>query len=225
MSLISLVDASKDFGIRTLFANLTLHIREGDRLGLIGPNGSGKSTLLKVLAGEEPLWEGERRYSSRLRVELVGQESSVDPGLTVLEQVLAGCGEKRDLLLRFSELSEAVAENPDNAMLLAELGVLSQRMDESEAWSLEQQCQEVLQRLGITDLHSPVEALSGGYRKRVGLASALVACPDVLLLDEPTNHLDAAAVEWLQSWLDRYPGALVLVARPLRAGSRDPEDR
>ena len=211
MSLISLVDASKDFGIRTLFADLTLHIREGDRLGLIGPNGSGKSTLLKVLAGEEPLGGGERRCSTRLRVELVGQESSVDPGLTVLEQVLAGCGEKRDLLLRFSELSEAVADNPDNAVLLAELGVLSQRMDESEAWSLEQQCQEVLQRLGITDLHSPVEALSGGYRKRVGLASALVACPDVLLLDEPTNHLDAAAVEWLQSWLDRYPGAVVLV--------------
>ncbi len=211
MSLISLVNASKDFGIRTLFADLTLHIREGDRLGLIGPNGSGKSTLLKVLAGEEPLGGGERRCSSRLRVELVGQESSVDPGLTVLEQVLAGCGEKRDLLLRFSELSEAVADSPDNAVLLAELGVLSQRMDESEAWSLEQQCQEVLQRLGITDLHSPVEALSGGYRKRVGLASALVACPDVLLLDEPTNHLDAAAVEWLQSWLDRYPGAVVLV--------------
>ncbi|WP_413429882.1 ABC-F family ATP-binding cassette domain-containing protein [Synechococcus sp. Cu2B8-bc1011] len=211
MSLISLVDASKDFGIRTLFADLTLHIREGDRLGLIGPNGSGKSTLLKVLAGEEPLGEGERRCSSRLSVELVGQESSVDPGLTVLEQVLAGCGEKRDLLLRFSELSEAVADNPDNSTLLAELGVLSQKMDESEAWSLEQQCQEVLQRLGITDLHSPVEALSGGYRKRVGLASALVACPDVLLLDEPTNHLDAAAVEWLQSWLDRYPGAVVLV--------------
>ena len=211
MSLISLVDASKDFGIRTLFADLTLHIREGDRLGLIGPNGSGKSTLLKVLAGEEPLGGGERRCSSRLKVELVGQESSVDPGLTVLEQVLAVCGEKRDLLLRFSELSEAVADNPDNAVLLAELGVLSQRMDESEAWSLEQQCQEVLQRLGITDLHSPVEALSGGYRKRVGLASALVACPDVLLLDEPTNHLDAAAVEWLQSWLNRYPGAVVLV--------------
>ena len=76
---------------------------------------------------------------------------------------------------------------------------------------LEQQCQEVLQRLGISDLHRPVEDLSGGYRKRVGLASAAVASPDVLLLDEPTNHLDAAAVEWLQSWLDRYPGAVVLV--------------
>ena len=211
MSLISLVDASKDFGIRTLFENLTLHIREGDRVGLIGPNGAGKSTLLRVLSGKEPLGGGERRCSSRLRIELVGQDSTVEPGLTVLEQVLAGCGEKRELLLRFSAVSEAVAQSPEDTMLMRELGALSERMDEEGAWGLEQQCQEVLQRLGISDLHRPVEDLSGGYRKRVGLASALVAGPDVLLLDEPTNHLDAAAVEWLQSWLDRYPGAVVLV--------------
>ena len=211
MSFISLVDAAKDFGIRTLFADLDLHIGEGERLGLIGPNGAGKSTLLKVLAGQEPLGQGERRCSPRLRVALVGQDTQVTPGLTVLEQVLEGCGTKRDLLLRFSELSDAIAAKPDDETLLAELGVLSQRMDEEEAWSLEQQCREVLQKLGISDLQRSVEALSGGYRKRVGLASALVACPDVLLLDEPTNHLDAAAVEWLQSWLDRYPGALVLV--------------
>ncbi|QNI59759.1 ABC transport system ATP-binding/permease protein [Synechococcus sp. BIOS-U3-1] len=211
MSLISLVDASKDFGIRTLFENLTLHVREGDRVGLIGPNGAGKSTLLRVLSGKEPLGGGERRCSSRLRIELVGQDSTVEPGLTVLEQVLAGCGEKRELLLRFSAVSEAVARSPEDTVLMRELGVLSERMDEEGAWGLEQQCQEVLQRLGISDLHRPVEDLSGGYRKRVGLASALVAGPDVLLLDEPTNHLDAAAVEWLQSWLDRYPGAVVLV--------------
>ena len=211
MSLISLVEASKDFGIRTLFENLTLHIREGDRVGLIGPNGAGKSTLLRVLSGKEPLGGGERRCSSRLRIELVGQDSTVKPGLTVLEQVLAGCGEKRELLLRFSAVSEAVAQSPEDTTLMRELGALSERMDEEGAWGLEQQCQEVLQRLGISDLHRPVEDLSGGYRKRVGLASALVASPDVLLLDEPTNHLDAAAVEWLQSWLDRYPGAVVLV--------------
>ena len=211
MSLISLVDAAKDFGIRTLFADLDLHISDGERLGLIGPNGAGKSTLLKVLAGLEPLGHGERRCSPRLRVALVGQDSQVTPGLTVLEQVLEGCGTKRELLLRFTALSDAIAANPDDEALLAELGVLSQRMDEEEAWSLEQQCREVLQKLGISDLQRPVESLSGGYRKRVGLASALVASPDVLLLDEPTNHLDAAAVEWLQSWLDRYPGALVLV--------------
>jgi|TARA_Y100000287_G_scaffold151805_1_gene127523 ATP-binding cassette subfamily F protein uup len=211
VSLISLVDASKDFGIRTLFEDLTLHIREADRVGLIGPNGAGKSTLLRVLSGKEPLGGGERRCSSRLRIELVGQDSKVEPGLTVLEQVLAGCGEKRELLLRFSAVSEAVARAPEDTTLMRELGALSERMDEEGAWGLEQQCQEVLQRLGISDLHRPVEDLSGGYRKRVGLASALVASPDVLLLDEPTNHLDAAAVEWLQSWLDRYPGAVVLV--------------
>jgi len=211
VSLISLVGAAKDFGIRTLFTDLDLHIGEGERLGLIGPNGAGKSTLLKVLAGPAPLGAGERRCSTRLKVELVGQESRVTPGLTVLEQVLEGCGTKRDLLLRFSALSDAVAGDPGNQALLAELGDLSQRMDEEEAWSLEQQCREVLQKLGISDLQRPVEDLSGGYRKRVGLASALVASPDVLLLDEPTNHLDAAAVEWLQSWLDRYAGALVLV--------------
>ena len=211
MSLISLVGASKDFGIRSLFENLDLHIDQGDRLGLIGPNGAGKSTLLKVLAGVEPLGHGERRCSSQLRLELVTQDSLIKPGRTVLEEVLAGCGEKRELLIRFKELSDAVAQAPDNTKLMAELGQVSQRMDDAEAWSLEQQCMEVLQRLGIKDLQRPVEQLSGGYRKRVGLASALVARPDVLLLDEPTNHLDAKAVEWLQSWLDRYPGALVLV--------------
>ena len=211
MSLISLVGAAKDYGIRTLFSELDLHIGEGERLGLIGPNGAGKSTLLRVLAGQEPLGEGTRRSSPQLRVELVGQESRITPGFTVLEQVLEGCGAKRELLLRFNALSDAIAREPDSESLLSELGQLSQRMDEEEAWSLEQQCREVLQKLGISDLQRPVEDLSGGYRKRVGLASALVACPDVLLLDEPTNHLDAAAVEWLQSWLDRYPGALVLV--------------
>jgi ATP-binding cassette subfamily F protein uup len=221
--LISLVGASKDFGIRTLFADLNLHIGDKERLGLIGPNGAGKSTLLKVLAGSEPLGNGERRCSPRLRVELVGQDSRITPGLTVLEQVLEGCGAKRDLLLRFNTLSDAVAAAPDNTALLSELGELSQTMDEEDAWSLEQQCREVLQKLGIGDLQRPVEDLSGGYRKRVGLASALVACPDVLLLDEPTNHLDAAAIEWLQSWLDRYPGCpRISHPRPLRARSCHP---
>ena len=95
-------------------------------------------------------------------MELVGQDSVVEPGLTVLEQVLAGCGEKRELLLRFSAVSETVAREPDNATAMKELGALSERMDEEGAWGLEQQCQEVLQRLGISDLHRPVEDLSGG---------------------------------------------------------------
>ncbi len=211
MTLISIVEAAKDFGIKPIFQNLNLHINEGERLGLIGPNGSGKSTLLKVLAGLEPLKSGHIKYSPYLRMELVGQDTVVKPGRTVLEEVLAGCGEKRELLFRFNSLTNAIAKSPKDSKILSELGELSQRMDEAEAWSLEQQCKEILQRLGISELQRPIEQLSGGYRKRVALASALVSKPDLLLLDEPTNHLDAISVEWLQSWLDKYRGALVLV--------------
>ncbi len=211
MSLVSLVKASKDFGVRSLFKGITIHINEGERLGLIGPNGAGKSTLLKILAGLEPLGEGERRCSPKLKIELVGQESSLKSSRTVIEEVLANCGEKRELILRFNQLSNDVAKKPNDRRLLEDLGQISQRMDTAQAWRLEQQCQEVLQRLGITDLYRSVQELSGGYQKRVRLASALVSKPDLLLLDEPTNHLDATAVQWLQNWLDQFHGALVLV--------------
>ncbi len=211
MNLISLVGASKDFGIRSLFKDLDLHIQEKDRLGLIGPNGTGKSTLLKVLAGLEPIEAGERRCSPKTSIELVDQQSLINPGQTVLEAVLAGCGAKSDLLIRFYNLSNKVAESPSDKKLLSALSQLTLEMDEAKVWSLEQQCKEILQRLGINDLQCPVEELSGGYLKRISLASSLVAQPDVLLLDEPTNHLDAITVEWLQAWLGKYPGALVLI--------------
>ncbi len=209
--LISLVNASTDFGIKNLFKNLDLHINKNERLGLIGPNGSGKSTLLRVLAGIEPLMEGERRCLSSLRISLVGQETKYNSEKSILEEVLEGCGAKRKLLLNFSKLSRKIAQNPEDEDLLKKLGQASELMDTAGAWNLEQQCQDVLRRLGIKDLDKPVKDLSGGYRKRVGLAAALVSNPDVLLLDEPTNHLDASAVEWLQNWLDHYEGALVLI--------------
>ena len=215
MSLISLVGAGKDFGLRTLFEGLDLHIAAGDRLGLIGPNGAGKSTLMRVLAGVEPLGSGQRRCVPRTRIVLVDQEPQLDPGRTVLEQVFSASGEKMELLRRFTAVSEALAlahrEGRDDSQLLAELGALNSRMDQSQAWGLEQQIREVLQRLGIADIHRPVGDLSGGYRKRVALPAALVADPEVLLLDEPTNHLDADGVQWLQDYLQRFAGALVLI--------------
>ena len=209
--LISLVNASTDFGIKNLFKNLDLHINKRERLGLIGPNGSGKSTLLRVLAGVEPLMEGERRCLSSLRISLVGQETNFDSKKSILEEVLEGCGEKRKLLLNFSKLSSQIAKNPKDESLLKKLGHVSELMDLAGAWNLEQQCQDVLHRLGLKDSERPVKDLSGVYLKRVCLAAALVSNPDVLLLDEPTNHLDASAVEWLQNWLDHYEGALVLI--------------
>jgi ABC transport system ATP-binding/permease protein len=215
VSLISLVGVRKDFGIRTLFDNLSLHVEPGDRLGLIGPNGAGKSTLLRVLAGEEPVGAGERRTMPQARVVLVSQEPQLDPERTVLEAVFAGSGEKMALLARYTAVSDALAHAPgggaDQQNLLAELGQLNARMDQTQAWALEQQVREVLERLGVQDVNRRVGDLSGGYRKRLALAAALVAEPDVLLLDEPTNHLDADGVQWLQGFLGRFPGALVLV--------------
>ena len=215
MSLISLVDVRKDFGIRTLFAGLTLHVGERERLGLIGPNGAGKSTLMRLLAGLEPAGSGERRVQPQARIVLVSQEPEIDPERTVLEQVFEGSGEKMQLLRRYTEVSEALAHahavGDDDSSLLAELGSLNARMDQSQAWDLEQQIREVLQRLGIGDTQRRVGDLSGGYRKRLALAAALVAEPDVLLLDEPTNHLDANCIQWLQGYLQRFQGALVLI--------------
>ena len=215
MSLISLVDVRKDFGIRTLFAGLSLHVGERERLGLIGPNGAGKSTLMRLLAGLEPAGSGERRVQPQARIVLVSQEPEIDPERTVLEQVFEGSGEKMQLLRRYTEVSEALAHahavGDDDSSLLAELGSLNARMDQSQAWDLEQQIREVLQRLGIGDTQRRVGDLSGGYRKRLALAAALVAEPDVLLLDEPTNHLDANCIQWLQGYLQRFQGALVLI--------------
>ena len=213
MSLISLVGAAKDFGLRSLFADFELHVGERDRLGLIGPNGAGKSTLLRVLAGLEPLDRGERRCHARTRVVLLDQEPRLDPALTVLEQVFAGDGEAMALLREHAGVSHRLALHPEDGQLLARLSALQHRMDSCQAWDLERRCREVLERLGIDVAHQErtIGELSGGNRRRVALAAALVAEPEVLLLDEPTNHLDAEGVEWLQSYLDRFAGALVLV--------------
>jgi ATP-binding cassette subfamily F protein uup len=146
---------------------------------------------------------------------LVSQEPQLEPERTVLEQVFAASGEKMALLARYTAVSDALAHAPGGGAhqqsLLAELGQLNARMDQTQAWALEQQVREVLERLGVRDGQRRVGDLSGGYRKRLALAAALVAEPDVLLLDEPTNHLDADGVQWLQGFLGRFPGALVLV--------------
>jgi ATP-binding cassette subfamily F protein uup len=180
-------------------------------MGLIGTNGSGKSTLLRVMAGLEPPSGGSVQINPRSRVIYVDQNPSLDPNRTVLEQVFADSGEKMQVVKRYEQIMLDLQVDPSNSNLLAELGSISSRMDQLNAWELERQCHEVLNRLGINDTQKKVGELSGGYRKRLALAAALVAEPDGLLLDEPTNHLDALATEWLQGFLARFAGALVLI--------------
>jgi ATP-binding cassette subfamily F protein uup len=215
VTLIRLEGAGKDFGVRPLFRALDLTLEAGDRLGLIGPNGAGKSTLLRVLAGVEPLGEGSRYCQARLEVVLLNQEPAFDPEATVLDQVFQGAGDRMALLRDYERLSLALSAEPGSETLLSRLSEVQRLMEARQAWDLERHCHTVLDRLGIGSqpevLAQRMGSLSGGNRRRVALAAALVAQPDVLLLDEPTNHLDAEGVEWLQSWLDRYPGAVVLV--------------
>ena len=147
MALISLIKATKDFGLKPLFTELDLYINKNERLGLIGANGSGKSTLLKVLAGKESLLSGQRVCSSVVSICLVGQENKLNRQNSIIEEVLKGCGQKRKLLLRFNEITEEIAKAPEKKNLLQELGSLSNLMDASKAWNLEQECQEILRRL------------------------------------------------------------------------------
>ena len=150
---ISLISASKDFGLKTLFNNLTLHITKKERLGLIGANGSGKSTLLKVIAGIETINSGERFCSPKIKIQLVQQETNFEEERSILEEVIANCGEKRKLLIKFKELTEAIAKSPNDENLLTKLGSLSEEMDSNQAWDLEKKCAEILKNLGIKDIH------------------------------------------------------------------------
>ncbi len=212
MSVLVLRDVKKDFGIKAILKSASFSLEPAERVGLIGTNGSGKSTLLKAIAGLEPIDGGEIQAAAGMRAIYLPQEPPIDPELTILEQVLADSREAAASLLEYDQLSEQLALDPTSDRLLARLAAVNQKLDALGAWKLETKAKIALDRLGVRDLQTKVGTLSGGQRKRVALAAALVAEPDVLLMDEPTNHLDADAVEWLQDYLASvFRGALLLV--------------
>jgi ABC transport system ATP-binding/permease protein len=211
MSLINLQSVKKDFGIKEILKDASFSLDANDKVGLIGTNGSGKSTLLKMIAGLEPIDSGQIITNSGAKIIYLPQQPDVDENRTVLEQIFADSGEGITLVREYEEISSKLAHYPEDSQLMSRLSSVMQRMDNSGAWEIETNAKIILSKLGITDLDVKVGTLSGGYRKRIALATALLLEPDLLLMDEPTNHLDALSVEWLQSYLNRFRGGLLLI--------------
>ena len=213
MSILTLQNIKKDFGIKEILRDASFSIEPNDKVGLIGVNGSGKSTLLKMIAGIEPTDGGQRLVTSGARIIYLPQQPEIDENLTVIEQVFADSGEQMKLVREYEDLSHQIARAKGNNLeaLMSRLATVTEKMESIGAWDLETKAKIVLSKLGIEDFDAKVGDLSGGYRKRIALAAALLNEPDLLMMDEPTNHLDAESVEWLQEYLARFPGAILLI--------------
>ena len=213
MSLITFQSVSKDFGIKEVLRDGSFSIEPDDKVGVIGVNGSGKSTLLKMMGGMEPIDSGQRLTKSGARLVYLPQAPDVDEDLTVLDQVFADCGEQMQLVREYEDLMHKMSHASGDEMdkLMNRLATVGEQMETEGAWDVETNAKIILTKLGIEDFEARVGDLSGGYRKRIALATALMSDPDLLLMDEPTNHLDAESVEWLQTYLGQFRGALVLI--------------
>ena len=194
---------SKRFGDLELFSGISFTVEERKRIGLIARNGKGKSTLLKIVAGDEPADEGKITLRNGLRVGYLEQEPDFDGNLTVIEACLQRNSEKAQLIARYEQAMQA----GDTAALQP----LMEEMDRLDAWDYEHRAKQVLDKLKITRFNQPVKELSGGQKKRIALAAVLIEQPDLMILDEPTNHLDMAMVEWLEEYLSRLSGSLLMV--------------
>nr|MDJ0702178.1 ABC-F family ATP-binding cassette domain-containing protein [Leptolyngbyaceae cyanobacterium MO_188.B28] len=213
MSLLTLQSIKKDFGVKEILRDASFSIDPNDKVGLIGVNGSGKSTLLKMMAGIEPIDGGQRLVRSGAKIVYLPQQPDLDEDRTVLDQVFADSSDQMKLVRQYEDLSHRIgqAQGAELETLMSQLASISEQMESVGAWELETNAKIILSKLGIDTFDARVGDLSGGYRKRIALATALLSEPDLLLMDEPTNHLDAESVEWLQAYLDRFRGAILLI--------------
>ncbi len=206
MALITLTEGKLAFGHVPLLDRTAFSLESGERIGLIGRNGTGKSSLLKILAGLEKLDDGLLQYQQNLRIAYVAQEPILQTEHTVFEAAAEGLAQVKALREEYEALSEGEWDESNHERL----DQLQSQLDAQGGWNWEQRVSESLDRLHL-DANQTIGQLSGGTKKRVALAQALVTMPDVLLLDEPTNHLDLDSIQWLEELLNAYTGAIIFI--------------
>lgn len=201
----------KSYGERQLFKEISFSIHDGEKIGLIGVNGTGKSSLLKALAGVEPADSGQVIIPKGTKVSYLSQNPDFKPEQTILETIFDGSSPLLSLIRDYENAAEALEGNPTDIQLQRNLLTLQGKMDAADAWAVESQVKTILTQLKIHDFHKPMAELSGGQKKRVALAEALISDSQLLILDEPTNHMDSDTVEWLEGFLKQRRGALLMV--------------
>ena len=201
--ILSLEGWTKSYGEKRLFTDVNLAVSEGDKIGIVGVNGTGKSTFLKTIAGVLPADEGTIHRMRGLEVEYLEQEKELSPENTVLMEALRGTSPLMEALRSYEM---AMAEGDEENIIR-----FSSRIDALDGWQLESRAKMILTRLGFQDFRKQVGMLSGGERKRLALAAALIRPVDLLLLDEPTNHLDSDTIVWLEEYLRQQKCALLMV--------------
>lgn len=216
MPLLTLENACLAFGHHALLNQAALQLDPGERVGLIGRNGSGKSSLLRALAGEIKLDDGLVWIAPGTNVAYIPQEPILDENGSVFAEVARGLGTLAQTLLDYHQVSHALGEKgADTAALLDRMQQLQGVLETQNGWSIHHKVETAINRLDLQE-DAIVGTLSGGGRKRVALARALVVSPDVLLLDEPTNHLDFASIEWLEEMLQSFSGSVIFITHDRR---------
>jgi ATP-binding cassette ChvD family protein len=199
---------------RVILRDISLSFFPGAKIGVLGLNGAGKSSLLRIMAGEDKNFDGEAIPMPNLRIGLLPQEPHLDPAKDVRGNVEEGVAETLALIHEFNAISDRFAEplaDDEMAKLLERQGALQAKIDAAQGWEIERRLEIAADALRLPPWDADVTKLSGGEQRRVALCRLLLSEPDMLLLDEPTNHLDALSVQWLERYLERYPGTVIAV--------------